>query len=665
MSNVALTRLSTPDLRELLDKSKSRLERVKIQQELARRNNLSIRSKDLHNKDLHNKDLHNKGSAGETLGQVYSTIWDQTLDSGQESQKDTVTLSVEAINRRFPDDQKLRSYQEAGIEFTLRSWRKFNGVMLAHFAGAGKTRQAACVQKLANTRRTLYLTKKGGGLVKKTADELNSSYRLMHSSDETPHMAFPIQSELNVAKSAVRSQFDIVYNLPSNVTVVTNYESLNTFPWLFDYNFDLLIVDEVHKLKGGADYYPTKIWKNTKDFVYINSNEGVIPDNILFPVHSDGTRIKKPAPLPTNVDKYLFLTGTPTSNHPKEYFAYLNIFNPRLFNDKKVIFDTFEAIRDGHIPLGEAEVIKMLTPMMHRLTKDDVADQLPPVIINEYTVNLSEDSGDVQSQSHAYETAREELIMKLSDEPGDVVAIENAITKLTRLRQINVYGTGIDMTKNRKIPRLGVTESGDIDYAYNEEGEVIYDTIIDTKSIRWKNNGKLMAIIEKIEELQFENERCVVFSAQFNDPLYYLKAHFDSLGLTRAEIIDGKTKNAADIVDQWQAGEIDVLLLNAKVAAEGLNLQRSPKWPGGASHALFIDKWWSPSIQQQAISRLHRLDTIGPVFVHFFTALRFNGHPTVDGLLNEILEEKQWWVDNIDNNERFRVIDKKKLMDLF
>ena len=108
-----------------------------------------------------------------------------------------------------------------------------------------------------------------------------------------------------------------------------------------------------------------------------------------------------------------------------------------------------------------------------------------------------------------------------------------------------------------------------------------------------------------------------------------------------------------------------MLLLNAKVAAEGLNLQRSSKWAGGANHAIFIDKWWSPSIQQQAIARLHRLDTIGTVFVHFFNAVRADGKPTVDALLNTINEEKEWWVDNIDNNERFRTIDKKRLMDLF
>ena len=45
--------------------------------------------------------------------------------------------------------------------------------------------------------------------------------------------------------------------------------------------------------------------------------------------------------------------------------------------------------------------------------------------------------------------------------------------------------------------------------------------------------------------------------------------------------------------------EIKVLLITLKTGAEGLNLQVANK-------VFFMDPWWNPIVQQQAIARVHR-----------------------------------------------------------
>ena len=58
-----------------------------------------------------------------------------------------------------------------------------------------------------------------------------------------------------------------------------------------------------------------------------------------------------------------------------------------------------------------------------------------------------------------------------------------------------------------------------------------------------------------------------------------------------------------DYETEFQAGNIDVLLINLAMG-EGLNLHKdSAKWPGGASAVIMLDRWWNNARNDQAIAR--------------------------------------------------------------
>jgi SNF2 family DNA or RNA helicase len=508
-------------------------------------------------------------------------------------------------------------------------------MMLAHDMGLGKTIQAAAIVAIDQPKYTLYLTKKT--IVSETAKELNLWFR---TAPGFVGMALPILSRPNQSKDTVKMTLDMARAMPGNVVIVTNYESLQTFDYFNAVSWDLLIVDEVHKLKGGADYNPTKVWKNTKDLVWEDSVDGVIPKELIKELKNHPRSKLKP-----NVDRFLFLTGTPINNHPGELFAYLNIFNPVVFDDRRVIADTFEMIRSGALDFKTADIIKMLTPMMHRMTKADVAENLPELNYQTHEVLLSTNKkGALQSQDEAYRAARDDAILALSQEVGDEIPMSHALQILTRCRQILVQAEGLTITKKVIVPD-GTQDGKRIDV---------------TTRINWLDNAKINKAIELTDSLLFEGENVVIFTASFNEPLYFLKKYYNELGVFRAEIIDGGNKDVTSTMDAWKAGDINILLVNMAAGAEGLNCQKSDKWVGGASHAILLDLWYNPQRNAQAAARLHRLDTRLPVFIHSFHAYDSDGGPTADAFIQAMCDNKMWWHDNVTDNEEFRTKTIKK-----
>jgi SNF2 family DNA or RNA helicase len=78
-----------------------------------------------------------------------------------------------------------------------------------------------------------------------------------------------------------------------------------------------------------------------------------------------------------------------------------------------------------------------------------------------------------------------------------------------------------------------------------------------------------------------------------------------------------------------------VLLMSYGAGAVGLNLQF-------ASYVFLYDRWWNPAVEDQAINRVHRIGSAGPV-----TVTRFLMLGTIEERINRILEEKRELFDTI------------------
>src|SRR5215207_727485 len=150
----------------------------------------------------------------------------------------------------------------------------------------------------------------------------------------------------------------LLKTLPTDLHIITNYHSLNNAD-LFnvlhrEVDWDIIVIDEVHNLKGGANATPTKLWKQTAKLV----TEQVAFGN-AFPI---------------------FLTASLINNKPEEVWAYLHMFDPIRFKDMRDFARIFgkKTWASAGLTLDTDKLVKVLATNMIRRKKDEVGIELPP-----------------------------------------------------------------------------------------------------------------------------------------------------------------------------------------------------------------------------------------------------------------------------------------------
>jgi len=167
---------------------------------------------------------------------------------------------------------------------------------------------------------------------------------------------------------------------------------------------------------------------------------------------------------------------------------------------------------------------------------------------------------------------------------------------------------------------------------------------------------KLDPVLEKIFELRDEGENVIVFSAQYNAPLDYLYTTLTEAGHNVGRIYGDHHKKNNPEAD-FQQGRTNILLCNGQAGAEGFNLHRCDDWPGGASHVIFLDRWWNPERNRQCEDRTWRTGTNRPVFIWKFFVI-----DSVDYLIDAIEQSKTAVAAGIVEDKRMRVGDWKNLL---
>ena len=122
----------------------------------------------------------------------------------------------------------------------------------------------------------------------------------------------------------------------------------------------------------------------------------------------------------------------------------------------------------------------------------------------------------------------------------------------------------------------------------------VYD---DNGSVFWLHDQKLDALDEIVEASQ--GQPLLVFYSYKHDLERILKRHPEAVVL----------KGSADI-EQWNNGEIPILLCHPASAGYGINLQE------GSHIMVWFGLPWSLELYQQSLGRLHRQGQEHPVIVH-------------------------------------------------
>jgi SNF2 family DNA or RNA helicase len=120
-------------------------------------------------------------------------------------------------------------------------------------------------------------------------------------------------------------------------------------------------------------------------------------------------------------------------------------------------------------------------------------------------------------------------------------------------------------------------------------------------------SAKLDALVPRLLELAEDGRKVLVFS-QFTSLLALLRPRLEEAGLIHA-YLDGRTRDRAARVREFQDDGCPVFLISLKAGGVGLNLT-------AAEYVFLLDPWWNPAVEAQAIDRAHRIGQTKPVFAY-------------------------------------------------
>ncbi len=303
-----------------------------------------------------------------------------------------------------------------------------------------------------------------------------------------------------------------------------------------------------------------------------------------------------------NAVSRIALTGTPVENQLGDLWSLFDFLNPGLLGGQKVFQDFVKQLenrrKDHYAPLR-----KLTAPYILRRLKTDrrIIKDLPEKTETDVFCNLA------PKQAKLYQQVVDALKTTL-DQQSEGIARRGAVLQaLMRLKQICNHPSQL---------------TGDKSYKPSDSGKF----------------KRLAAICEEIAQRQ---EKVLIFS-QFReiiDPLEdFLSRSFGHSGLT----LHGGTsvKKRKTIVDAFQSETgPPFMILSLKAGGTGLNLT-------AASHVVHFDRWWNPSVENQATDRAFRIGQKRNVLVHKFIV-----QGTVEEHIDEMIRGKQELAEKVLGGE--------------
>ena len=148
-------------------------------------------------------------------------------------------------------------------------------------------------------------------------------------------------------------------------------------------------------------------------------------------------------------------------------------------------------------------------------------------------------------------------------------------------------------------------------------------------------SGKLACLDDLLAAVTERREAALIFT-NYVSMAHLLAGHLRARG-TSADIVHGGIPAARrqEIVDRFQSGEGECLILSVRAAGVGLNLTR-------ADHVIHFDRHWNPAVEDQATDRAHRIGRRETVHVHHLIA-----ENTVEDHIGELLRHKRAIADRL------------------
>ncbi len=338
-------------------------------------------------------------------------------------------------------------------------------------------------------------------------------------------------------------------------------------------------------------------------------------------VVDEAQNIKNPAAAQTRAilklpaRRRLVLTGTPVENRLRDLWSIFNFLNPGYLGKEAQFRKTFELPIQKNNDAERRETLKKLVePFILRRLKTDkrIIDDLPDKVEQKMFCNLTPE------QASLYEVVIADVAAQL-DEAEGIQRKGLILSTLMKLKQIcnhpaQFLHDGSPFTSERSLKLSRLAEMA-------EEA---------------MESGESMLIFTQFTEIGSALDRYLTHT--LHRPTYYL--HGGTSATRRDRLV-------AEFQDPDRGPAAFILSLRAGWV--GLNLTR-------ASRVFHFDRWWNPSVEDQATDRAFRIGQTKNVFVHKFVTIG-----TVEEKIDDLIEDKkrlssaivgndEAWLTELDND---------------
>jgi len=348
------------------------------------------------------------------------------------------------------------------------------------------------------------------------------------------------------------------------------------------------------------------------DFVIINYDliwRKGIEEQLLkrkFPVviYDEVTAIKEPSAKRTKTAKKIGrraefnigLSGTPILNRPIEFYNILNLIDPKQFTSH---FKFGMRYCNGHhngfgyVFKGSShinELREQIKPLMIRRLKENVLTELPAK--RRRTIYIDMPGKYYQD----YIAAENNLVETLQALPSGKVSQEDTDSRMWLLSKLNYLRHIVGLAKA-------------------EEAEEIIKNFVDA------------------------GEKLVVF-AHHHDVMDLMDEYLTKDKVNHVKV-DGRTelKKRQIAIDTFQDDPECMVFLASTAMGMGVTLT-------AASNALFVERQWTPGIEEQMEDRLHRIGQTNGVLVHYMQV-----EHSLDEKMDRLVENKRAVLNEVLDGE--------------
>lgn len=474
----------------------------------------------------------------------------------------------------------LRSYQQDGVNW-LAFLNRYNlhGI-LCDDMGLGKTLQTLCMVASDHHLRAEEFARSGDPNFRRLPSLIVCPPTLSgHWQQEIRQYAPFLSCVAYVGAPPIRSQYRSEFDKVD--IVITSYEICrNDCDFLNPINWNYCVLDEGHLIKNAK----SKLAVAVKSF---QSNHRLI------------------------------LSGTPIQNNVLELWSLFDFLMPGFLGTEKVFQERFAkpiaASRFAKSSSKEQErgalaieaLHKQVLPFLLRRLKEEVLDDLPPKILQNYYCDLSElqrnlfedftrrqgkeiqakaGNDDKDSKHHIFQALQ--YMKKLCNSPALVV--KNEANKAYAATQEYLKKNKTTINDIAHAPKLGALKDLLVDCGIGA-ADVANDKSANA-------NGDLPPAVSQHRALVFCQMKEMLDMVQHD----VLEKLLPSVQFMR---LDGgvEASKRQDIVNKFNSDpSYDVLLLTTSVGGLGLNLT-------GADTVIFVEHDWNPQKDIQAMDRAHRI----------------------------------------------------------